>query len=228
MRYTTYIFDFDYTLGDATPGVIESTNFALGRMGFPAALREAIRRTVGMPLPDAFTFLTGNAKPKLKSLFVDLFLKRAEEVMTGSTELFADTIKVLNLLKANGAGLGIVSTKHRRRLLQILDKFGIDHLFDVIVGGDDVKSCKPDPEGLFQAMASLGVTRQNVLYTGDSIIDTKTAKNAGVDFVAVTTGTTGKEAFLPYPHIAVIDSLSDLLEVIKTEGGSCKNRVPDL
>lgn len=216
MRYSTFIFDFDYTLGDATKGVVESANFALGKMGFPAAPRDEIRRTVGMALPDTFTFLTGNTDPGLKALFADLFIEKAEEVMTRGTELFSDTVAVLSLLKANGAGLGIVSTKYRRRLLQVVDKFDIGRLFDVIVGGDDVNNPKPDPEALIKAISSLGAAKKDVLYIGDSAIDIKTARRAGVDFVAVTTGATGKEAFLPFPHIAIIDSLSDLVSVIDT------------
>ena len=31
------IFDFDYTLADSSEGVIECANYALGRLGLPAA-----------------------------------------------------------------------------------------------------------------------------------------------------------------------------------------------
>ena len=214
MRYKNCIFDFDYTLGDATKGIIQSVHFALGEMGLPLPSPDKVKQTVGMPLTDAFTFFTGSPDPGLKALFVQLFSKSADEIMTQNTVLFTDTAEVLALLRAKGAGLGIVSTKYRYRLLQIVDKFGIGHIFDVIVGSDDVKNPKPDPEGLIKAMESLGAARKDVLYVGDSAIDIKTAKNAGVDFVAVTTGVTEREAFLPFPHVAIVDSLSAIPDVI--------------
>lgn len=215
MRYRNCIFDFDYTLGDATKGIIQSVHFALEEMGLPLPSPDEVKQTVGMPLTDAFTFFTKSPDSKLKALFVQLFSKRADEIMTQNTVLFTDTVEVLALLRAKGAGLGIVSTKYRYRLLQIVDKFDIGHLIDVIVGSDDVKNPKPDPEGLIKAMESLGAARKDVLYIGDSTIDIKTAKNAGVDFIAVTTGVTGREAFLPFPHVAIVDSLSAIQEVIE-------------
>jgi len=33
--YSAYLFDFDYTLGDATEGIVESVNYALKQMNLP-------------------------------------------------------------------------------------------------------------------------------------------------------------------------------------------------
>ena len=79
------------------------------------------------------------------------------------------------------------------------------HFFDVIVGGDDVKNPKPHPEALIKAVSSLGAAKKDVLYIGDSIIDARTAERAGIDFFAVTTGTTTREDFYPvsYTHLKV-------------------------
>lgn len=218
MHYKACLFDFDYTLGDATEGIVQSTNFALQKIGLPAASRDRIRQTVGMSLPDTFTFLTKNHTPKLRSLFVSFFMEKADVIMTQNTELYTDTIEIIARLHAKGINLGIVSTKRRHRLFQILDKFEIGHFFDVVVGGDEVENPKPDPEALLRAIKLLGTMKQEVVYVGDSIVDVKTAKFANVDFVAVTTGTTKNDLFLQYPHIAIIDSLSDLLNIIKTKG----------
>ncbi len=34
MQYKAVIFDFDYTLGDSTDGIVLSSNYALEKMGF--------------------------------------------------------------------------------------------------------------------------------------------------------------------------------------------------
>lgn len=211
MRYKIYIFDFDYTLGDATNGIVESVNYALFGMNLPIASRDEIRRTVGMSLHETFTFLTKKEEPELKTVFVKLFKEKADKVMTQNTELYKETINVLSYLKSKGVRIGIVTTKYRYRIVEIFKKYQISHLIDVIVGGEDVKNAKPDPEALIRAMELFGSTKENVVYIGDSIIDVKTAKSANVDFIAVTTGTTKRNEFVQLPYIAIIDSLTSLI-----------------
>ena len=99
----------------------------------------------------------------------------------------------------------------RYRIEQVLCKYDINHLIDSIVGFEDVINAKPHPEGLLAAMRKLDTHPDKVLYIGDSMIDAKTAFSAKVDFVAVTTGTTGKEEFIQLPNIAVFNRLSELL-----------------
>lgn len=215
MGYNTFIFDFDYTLGDATEGIVRSTNYALKKMGLPAVPQKEVRKAVGMSLPDTFTFLNKTAPPEQRHQFSSFFMEKADQIMTQSTVLFADTVEVLSRLKKNGFALGIVSTKRGYRLRQILNKFCIAHLFDVVIGSDDVKNPKPDPEPLIKAIEILDTKKEYVIYIGDSLIDAETASSAGVDFVAVTTGATKKEQFSRFPHIAVVDSLSNIPGVIR-------------
>lgn len=211
MNYSIYIFDFDYTLGDATNGVVESVNFALTKMNLPICKKDDIRKTIGMPLPETFTYLTKIEEPEQRIQFVKLFKEKADEIMTENTALYVDTVNVLSYLKSKEIKTGIVTTKYHYRIIEILSKFQINHLIDVIVGGEDVKNAKPNPEALLTAIQKLNAHKENVVYVGDSIIDAKTANNANVDFIAVTTGTTEKNEFLRFPHITVISTLSELL-----------------
>lgn len=211
MEYSTYIFDFDYTLADATNGIVASVNHALTQMNFIASDRDDIRKTVGMPLAETFTHLTGINDAEQKDRFKELFKEKADDIMLDNTDLFPDTIKVLSHLKSKGIKTGIVTTKLRYRIEQVLNKFDINHLIDSIVGFEDVINAKPHPEGLLAAIRKLDAHPDKVLYIGDSMIDAKTAYSARVDFVAVTTGTTGKEEFMQLPNIAVFSSLSALL-----------------
>jgi phosphoglycolate phosphatase len=184
-------------------------------MNFSLPSRDDIRRTVGMSLSESFTYLTKNNEPELQAMYVRLFKEKADEVMTQNTHLFQDTVHVLSYLKSKGIKTGIVTTKYRYRIDEVLHKNQITHLLDVIVGGDDVKNAKPDPEALLKAIGLLGASKDDVLYIGDSIIDARTANNANVDFIAVTTGTTAKDDFMQLPHIAVIDSLGALLSMVE-------------
>ena len=75
--------------------------------------------------------------------------------------------------------------------------------------GQQAKASLPDGSTVqLNACSHFGVDKSEVLYCGDSTIDAEAAKNAGVDFAAVTTGNTTRAEFEAYPHVAILDALS--------------------
>lgn len=210
MKYNTIIFDFDYTLADATYGIVSSFNHAFSRLEIPECDCESIKRTVGLSLDEAFMQLTGNKDKILINSFRNFFREKADEVMSKNTMLFKDTVSTLQRLKSDEINTGIVTTKYHYRIDETLSIHGISDLVDVIVGGEDVKVPKPSPEGLLLVIDSLKVKMSDVLYIGDSLVDAKTALAANVDFAAVTTGTTNESEFSRYPCVKILNSLSEL------------------
>lgn len=230
--YTTFIFDFDYTLGNSTKGIELSINYALEKLGYPTKSTDEIRKTIGLSLKDTFFALTkseaacGNIpsteNPKANLMkteteyfadaekFPALFKEKADKVMVDNTELYADTKEVLQNIKSLGCKIAIVTTKFHYRIVQILEKFNACELVDLIVGAEDVKIEKPNPEGLLWAIEHLRSNKENVLYIGDSIVDAKTAENADVDFAGVLTGTTEITEFNEYKNVFVAENLSEL------------------
>jgi phosphoglycolate phosphatase len=212
MKYDTIIFDFDYTLADATTGIVSSFNHAFSKLNIPACDIESIKKTVGLPIDEAFLQLTNNNDEVLINRFRNLFREKADEVMSKNTVLFDDTISTLRNLKKNGFNIGIVTTKYRYRIVETLNNHSISDLVDVVIGGEDVKVPKPSPEGLLLAVDYLNAQLNNVLYVGDTLVDAKTALAANVDFAAVTTGTTNEEDFSQYPCIKISKNLSNLFK----------------
>ena len=125
---------------------------------------------------------------------------------------FSETEEVLRALKANGAHIGIISTKYRYRIMELMGKIFPEGFIDIIVGGEDVKEAKPSPEGLLQAAFRLNCPKEQILYLGDSTVDAETAQNAGVDFAGILHGMTTHEELAAYPHTAIFP---DLLPLIK-------------
>jgi phosphoglycolate phosphatase len=212
MKYNTIMFDFDYTLADATIGIVSSFNHAFSKLDIPTCDTESIKKTVGLPIDVAFIQLTNNKNEFLIDRFRNLFREKANEVMSKNTVLYDDTIVTLKRLKKSGFNTGIVTTKYRFRIVETLNTHDISDLVDVIIGGEDVKVPKPSPEGLLLAIDCLKVHRNRVLYVGDSLVDAKTAMAANVDFAAVTTGTTKESDFIHYPCIKVVKNLSELFK----------------
>lgn len=214
MQYQAVIFDFDYTLGDSTEGIVVSANDALEKMGYPMANREAIRKTIGLSLPETYQVLTGDKEPEKGETFRRYFVEKADEVMTENSELYPDARNILAYLKENGVRVAVVTTKFDYRIEGILKKCQATEYVSKIVGGNNVSNPKPDPEGTLKVLADWGLAKKEVLYVGDSLVDAKTAQSAGVPFAAVTTGTTTKEDFLPYEKVGVFANLTELMAVL--------------
>lgn len=210
MTYKAAVFDFDYTLGDATDAIVAGFNHAFTTMGYPAPEREAVRRTVGMQVHDAYTLLTGDGRETERERFYSLFHPVARSMQAQGTPLCAGAKELLLALDAAGVRTAVVSTKNTSTLNAIFAQHGLDRILSEVVGGDMVASPKPDPQGLAAVMERLGVRAAEVLYCGDTVIDAETAQRAGTDFCAVLNGTTAADAFDVWPHVHIAPDLWDL------------------
>ncbi len=210
-EYKAYIFDFDLTLADSSKGILECFRHTLKYFGYEVPDDSTIYNTIGLTLQDAFDILTGIPMNPQREKMRKVYVEKANEVMSAHTYFYEDTLSILEILREHDIKIAIVSSKMRYRIVESFEvQLGV-HPYDVIVGMEDVTEPKPDPQGIIKAMELLGVTKDEVLYVGDSYIDAESALNAGVDFAAVTTGPTDKETFMCYPNIAIGGSLSEAL-----------------
>ena len=204
------IFDFDYTLADSSEGVIECANYALGRLGLPAASDDAIRHTIGLSLPNTLTALAGDEYAGHGEEFMRIFLDMAEKMMPDATALLDFVPSLVDTLLGQGITLGIVSSGRRWRISRVLRREELDGQFKVIVGVEDVETPKPDPSGLLWAVDVLDTPREQCVYVGDSVTDAETARRAGVRFVAALSGVTEREAFAEYEPVMALGSAGEL------------------
>ena len=204
--YKVYLFDFDYTLADSSRGIVMCFRNVLERHQHTGITDDEIKRTIGKTLQESFSILTGITDADTLEAYKKEYVKEADVHMTVNTFLFPETEEVLTRLKTRGAKIGIISTKYRYRIMELLSK----NFLDIIVGGEDVKEPKPSPEGVLLAIKEFGCNKEEVLYIGDSIVDAETAQSAQVDFAGVLHGATTREELSAYPHVEIMKSLSEL------------------
>lgn len=208
MEYTTYLFDFDYTLVDSSRGIVLCFRNVLERHEHTDITDEQIKRTIGKTLEESFSILTGIEDTNTLAQYRKEYVKEADEHVNANTVLFPETIHVLQELKAQGAKIGIVSTKYRYRIEELVEKYFPKGFFDIIIGGEDVKEMKPSPQGILKALKKLRRNRKETLYIGDSTVDAQAAFHAKVDFVGVLNGMTTREELESYPHRRILENLS--------------------
>lgn len=64
MNYTTYLFDFDYTLADSSRGIVTCFRNVLNRHDYIHPTDDDIKRTIGKTLEDSFSILSGVTDPQ--------------------------------------------------------------------------------------------------------------------------------------------------------------------
>ena len=209
-----FIFDFDFTLADSSQGVVGCVNYALKKLKFTEFPEKEINKTIGLILEHTFMKLVGKQPLEKIKKFKYFFIKKADDIMTDLTKLFTGTPSVIKSLYNKGFKLGIVSTKFRYRIESILSRDNLLDYFDVIIGGEDVSTLKPNPFGLLLAVEKLNLTISEVIYIGDSIIDAETANRANISFVAVLSGVTPRKVFNRYQVREFLNNISEIPELL--------------
>jgi phosphoglycolate phosphatase len=209
------IFDFDYTLADSSEGVFDCINFALDQMGLDRVSSEAACRTIGLSLSETFLTLGKHHEPHRCEEFHQLFVRRADDVMVSFTQLYEWVPATVEALRERDLKLGIVSTKYRRRINEVLKREAVHDGFAVVIGGDDVKQHKPHPQGLLDAIEELECSRESVIYVGDSVVDAELAKRAGVPLIVVLSGVTPRSHFDNYEPLAIVENVSHLPQLLR-------------
>lgn len=213
-KYKAYVFDFDLTLADSSKAILACFKHTLSEFGYSIPDDMTIFKTIGLTLLDGFDVLTGIKNNPQREQMREVYVKKADEIMAKNTIFYDNTLAILQTLQNAGVKVGIVSTKYRYRIEETFRIQSGSFPYDEIVGGEDVESAKPAPDGLELMIKRLNVSKSDVLYIGDSYIDAQTAMNAAVDFAGVLTGSTSKSDFEKYPNICVAESLLELFTTI--------------
>jgi len=209
MKYKLILFDFDFTLADCSSAIIECFNRSFHDMGLDTPDSTEVRKTIGMTLPNAYTYLTGDNDETMRNACFTNFKKHADMIMTPMSEFIGSADKTLARLHSEGYKLGIITTKLRYRITDFIEYKKLDNIFSIIFGIDSVEHPKPAPDGILKAASDLNIDKSEILYVGDNEIDGQAAKNAGVDFFAVLTGTTPKNILSQYTD-KIADSIDDI------------------
>jgi HAD superfamily hydrolase (TIGR01509 family) len=118
--------------------------------------------------------------------FGALYAERATEVYQEQATLLEGFRSILSRLRAEDQQLGLVSASRRDWVEMVLDRFGLEDEFDVIVSADDIDGpAKPDPAIYEQATAELDVEPVRATAVEDSAHGVAAATEAGLYCIAL-------------------------------------------
>jgi pyrophosphatase PpaX len=211
MRFSVVLFDLDGT-------VIDSGAIIL------ASMRHAAKEVLGEEPPNEL-LMAAVGGPGLEAQMQALAPDRVDELVTvyraHNEPLHEELVccagidDLLVKLKNEGRRLGIVTAKRRVTVDLAFDVLPLRHLFETVVGGDETKRHKPDPEPLLLAAERLNIDPGDCAYVGDSPFDIRAAKAAGMHAIAVTWGGIHERAKLEAEEPdAIVDTAEELYGVL--------------
>ena len=180
------LFDMDGTISDTDPMLLATFNILYDRYkNGQRKTKEEVYYFSGPPIRDTLLKEFPNQD---QQLMYDEFYTISKSLYPTHIFLYPNEKEVLLGFKKNGYKLGVVTNKQSKMAFYVLELLGLQDIFDVVIGFDDVNIGKPNPEGIFKALDILGGSTNETIYVGDNEIDYITATNAGVRCALVSDG----------------------------------------
>ena len=177
LRRRLIVWDFDGTLADTSGGIVQTMQATFRRCGLPLPSPEAVRQTIGLPLPESIARLGGlEGKPldEAVATYRELF----EEIGTRNVQLFPGIAEALRRHTEAGHLQAIATSRGHLSVEQLCEKLGIRHHFHFIVACEDVACHKPDPTPVLALARMAGVAPADVEVIGDTTFDIEMGRRA--------------------------------------------------
>lgn len=212
LKYQMIVWDWDGTLMDSTPTIVDCIQKACADIGLPVPPNELASHVIGLGLAEALRIAVPSIRPEQHPQLVNRFryyyLAKDHELT-----LFKGIRELLSQLRDRGHYLAVATGKPRVGLDRSLRYHDLDDMFVVTRTADETKS-KPNPQMLYELSDALMVPLDQMLMVGDTTHDLLMALNAGVDAVAVTYGAHPVNSLKELNPLACVDTVEELSHVL--------------
>lgn len=187
--YDAVVFDLDGTLFDAEEGIVSSVKEAAKALGIQPPPDADLRVVVGPPLRDSFRDVVGVPEEMVEKA-MDLYRVDFSERGMYLYSVYPHIRSILQMLRDGGTHVAVATSKPLWLALDILRHFGMDRLFDRIVGEEDGAAKLGKPELIRRALPD---RYKNAAMVGDRKFDVAGAKANGIDAIGVSYGCGSEE-----------------------------------
>ncbi len=208
------IFDLDGTLIDSKLDLVHSVNAARGLMNLEPISAELVSSYVGDGAPVLMRRALGpEASEADVAQALDYFLKYYRAHMLDNTRLYPGVREALDRLAGAGVNMAVLTNKPVRFSRAIVEGLGLTSHFFQVYGGNSFNQKKPAPVGIETLVGECGASHDRTIMVGDSHVDVKTARNAGVTACGVAWGFQ-PESFAAEPPDLLVHDLSELADYV--------------
>lgn len=209
------IFDLDGTLVDSLGDLADACNNGLRKFGYPVHELEKYRYFVG----DGVLKLVERILPEEKRSEESIAALKAEfdsyynVHYADKTHPYDGIVSLLDKLAERGVKLAVASNKPDEFTKAVVKVF-FEGKFDMVVGKCPDTEKKPAPDILLKIMDALDVSADETVMIGDTNVDIRTAKNAGVSSIGCLWGFRTMEELEQAGADHIVSSPNEILKYI--------------
>jgi phosphoglycolate phosphatase len=212
-------FDFDGTLADSKSAYYKTVLRYAAQNNFIVPSQTEMDMAFGNPNPPLFK---GWGDPAAFIQHLDNVFLLVDDVLCEEPScmpLFPGIFNLLKDLKNDGVVLSIVTSRNLKPLLKVMDTHKITSFFKTIRSAQDMIDRgyrgKPYPDKLNSILRELNCSPEKAVMVGDTFMDIKMAKSAGVMAVGVSWGYHDESTLKEHGADKVVGTPERLYEVIR-------------
>ena len=171
---TALFFDLDGTLVDTLPDIARAVNQLRRENGRPLLNSEQVQAIVD----DGARKLVLRAMGGERETWFQRFMELYDRDLLCDSNLYDGIETVLDFYEDKM--LACITNKPKALAERVLAGLNIIDRFQLVIGPEDVPQKKPDPAGIFQALAHFSLDPGQVVMIGDHHADLRAATAAGV------------------------------------------------
>ena len=220
LQVDAVIFDLDGTLIDSIGIYFKIVDIVFERLSLPPVSREAIVEAVKDGDFDWDCVLPDDVKDRKDSIIsdaVEIIYEIYPRMFGKDLKLISGAARVLKTISCDGLRIGLVTSTPQEGMthkMQPLKKAGVEKLFEAIITTDDIQNKKPAAEPLVECLKRLQVDANRSVYVGDTRVDIKAGKSAGMKTIGVLTGFDDRPSLRAEEPDAIIQSVKDLPDLL--------------
>lgn len=206
------IFDLDGTLLNTIADLAAATNYALTQFGYPTHSTDAYRFFVGNGINKLFERALPEADRtpenvlRIRSKFVPYYNIHNADL----SRPYPGIEDLLNQLQQHHIQIAVASNKYQEATAKLIGQYFPAIRFTAVFGQRENVPTKPDPQVVNEIIQLAGVSKEEVVYIGDSGVDMQTGLNAGVTTIGVCWGFRPKSELQEFHPDLLVEKPEDI------------------
>jgi phosphoglycolate phosphatase len=213
--YSAVVFDLDGTLLDSLADIAITVNLVLAEHGFPEHEIPKYRYFVGDGVVTLFERVLPVEVDRVE--WVPRCVARFNEVYDHhwyvNTRPYEGIAELIAELRRRSLPLAVLSNKPHAFTVKCVERFFAADDFAVVLGQREGVPKKPDPAGAVDVASRLGLSPEQCVYVGDSLVDMQTAVRARMYPVGVLWGFRERDELVAHGAACVLSHPSELWQL---------------
>lgn len=210
----TAVFDLDGTIADTIYDLGDAVNFGLEKLDCPAHDYKAYKKMVGNGAKKLCERALPEDKKDKAAELHELFRSYYSEHYLDNTRLYEGMKATMEKLQSSGVILAVATNKPEDVAREIVWELLPDIDFVKVLGGVEYRPVKPDSAILIEIFSVLPDEENEVYMIGDSNVDVRTAKNAGIPCIGCAWGFRGRAELEAEGADFIAEKPSDIADII--------------